>query len=183
MPSRLLPAVAVAATMTLFAAPAIAAGNVASVDYQRLVKEAPQAKASDNLLKNQLSPRKKAIEQQQKKVKSLHESYAAMGPETNPLERASATQNLENAQKKLGKLRSQYSSTLTLHRHELRANFRAVVNQDIETYAKGHGYTVVVDDGVIYSGSATDITDEILAMLKAQYRKVRSSTNKGKKPR
>ncbi len=183
MPPRLLPAVAVVATMVLFAAPAVAAGNVASVDFQRLVEAAPQAKASSNILKQQSSSGKQAIEQQQKKVKRLYTDYASLGPGANPLERASAAQDLEDAQKKLRQLESQYASSSNLRGHQLRANFRAVVGRDVAAYAKAHGYTVVVDKSVVYSASATDITDEILAMLKAQYSKVQSSAKQGKQGR
>jgi outer membrane protein len=157
---------------------AFAAGNVASVDYQRLVHEAPQAQASDKLLKKQYAPQEQAIKRERGHVADLRKSYAGLGRGANALERANAGENLKAAQKKLANMEQQYSQGLALRSHQLRTNFKSVVKADIRAYAKAHGFSVVLNDGVAYAGASRDITDAILAILKSDYRKVQAAAHK-----
>ncbi|MGH8274232.1 MAG: OmpH family outer membrane protein [Gammaproteobacteria bacterium] len=174
-------ALVAAAAATLLVTPAFAVGNVASLDYQRLLQEAPQVKGSSDLLKQEYTPGAKAIERQRKRVAKLTKIEEALGPGTNDLERSSAAENLQNAQKKLDKLQNEYSSGLAMQRRQSRANFQNIVEADIRKYVKTHGFTLVVNSGdVIYTGAATDITGKILAILKRQYREAQAEAKKGK---
>lgn len=169
------------AALMLCASAAFAAGNVASLDYQRLLREAPQIKGSAALLKQEFSPQEKAIQQQRKRFRALRKRYLSLGPETNSLELASVDEELTNARKKLNNMEQQYATGLALRRRQLRADFSDLVDKEIKAYAKAHGFSLVLRGGVLYDNSATNITDAILARLKADYRQAQAE-GKHKKP-
>lgn len=175
---RKLPVIAV---LMLLAPASFAAGTVASLDYQKILQEAPQIKASDALLKQEFAPQEKPIKKEREKFEALRKRYLDTGPGTNPLQLASIQERLKHAKKKLNDMEQQYATGLALRRRQLRANFADLVKREIEAYARAHGITVVLRQGVLYANAATDITDEILSRLRADYRQAQSSSGKSAK--
>lgn len=157
---------------------AMAAGKAASIDYQQILKEAPQIKASRKIVEQEYSPRKKALQKRRKKTLELLKEYRGMGPGTNSLERASAAEKLRKSRKKLQQMSRQYSSGLQMRNAQVRANFKETLEEEVSLYAQLHGFTVVLKSGVAYAGQSVDITDEILALLKRDYRQAQASDNK-----
>ena len=169
--------------LMLFASVAFAAGNVAILNYQRLLQEAPQIKASDALLKQEFAPQEQPIQKERERLDALRKRYLDTGPGANPLQRANIEENLKAAREKLADMEQQYTAGLGMRRRQLRANFTDLADKEIGAYAKAHGFTLVLKSGVLYEDAATDITDEILARLRADYQQVQTGGGgSGKRP-
>ncbi|MDN5863742.1 MAG: OmpH family outer membrane protein [Gammaproteobacteria bacterium] len=149
---------------------------MAAVNFQKILREAPQAKASQELLDREFAPLQKLLKQQQGNVQTLHEKHLGLGPGTNPLKRASVEEQYKKAQEKLAETTRQYQTRLKLRMTQLRANFKRLLGKEIGLYARQHGITVVVNDGVAYAKSSLNITDEILALLKEDYRQAKAAS-------
>src|SRR5690625_378877 len=150
---RVLPGV-VLVLAALVPLTAVAAGHIASIDYQEILKEAPQVKASQKSLEQEYTPRKKALDKQRKKTLQLFKDYRDLDPGTNELARSSAAEKLKHARKKLQKMTKQYRSGIQLRKAQLRENFKDTLKDEVSLYAQLHGYTVVMKSGVAYAGSA-----------------------------
>ncbi|MGH8224582.1 MAG: OmpH family outer membrane protein [Gammaproteobacteria bacterium] len=160
--------------LMLCAPAAFAAGTVANVDYQRLLQDAPQIKASNALLKQEFVPQAEALQKQKERLETLHNRYLKMGPGTNPLQIAGIQQQIKDGLKKLSDMQNQYTTGLALRERQLRSNLTDLASKEVETYAKAHGFTLVLKSGVLYGVAATDITDEILARLQEDYRQAQA---------
>ncbi|HEX5314439.1 MAG TPA: OmpH family outer membrane protein [Gammaproteobacteria bacterium] len=162
-------------------APRIAsAGSVAWVDYDALIKEAPQTQASNKLLTQEFFGRQLQIEKDRSTVKSLGAKLAAPETQTNVLERASVSEKLKAAKSALQSDQSAYDTAQTMRQQQLLANLKDLIQQEIETYARAHDISVVLRDGELYAGKRTDITTQILARL--QYDYAQAQTASGKTP-
>lgn len=157
---------------------AMAADHIASIDYQKILSQAPQIKASEKLIQQQYTPRKEALTKQRKKTLKLLKNYRNLDPGTNELARASAAEKLKQARNKLQKMTKQYRSGVQLRKAQLRENFKDTLKDEVSLYAQLHGYTVVMKSGVAYAGPAVDITEKILALLKRDYQRARASDDK-----
>lgn len=165
----------VAISAMVISMPALA-GGIAYVDYAQLLQKAPQIKASDTLLKQEFAPRLKAIAKQENELKSLRRQLSALWPGGNPLQRASLIEKFQHARSTLLKNKQAYQSALELRRAQLQNNFKQVMDDEINVYAKAHGIGLVIKNGGIYVGQAVNATADILSRLKQDYRKAQEKT-------
>jgi outer membrane protein len=173
---KMLPCVLVLAGLAPLTA--MAADHIASIDYQKILKEAPQIKASEKSIKQEYTPRKKALDKQRKETSRLFGEYRNLDPGTNQLARASAAEKLKQARNKLRKMTKLYQSGVQLRETQLRENFKDTLEDEVSVYARFHGYTVVMKSGVAYAGPAVDITEKILGLLERDYHHARASDEK-----
>lgn len=148
----------------------MAAGSLAYVDYPLLLKEAPQARASVALLKKEFAGQRSKIEKDQSNLKSLRAQFLALGPAANVLKRASVSEQLKKARQTLKADQQGYQTSFSLRRDQLAASLEKLVHKEIRSYAKGHGYSIVLGSQAVFAASTVDITDAILARLKADYK-------------
>lgn len=170
-------AAAALAAAVVAAAPAFA-GNIAYVDYARLIRSAPQTAASRRVVQKEFAPSRKAMKEQRAKVKKLHQAYLALGPETNSLERAAAVENLRHARTVLANAEKRYEANLRLRVSGLQASFSNLVQKEVAAYAHAHNIAVVLREGVSFAAPDADITDAILERLKQDYHKAQSQAEK-----
>lgn len=165
----------VALSVMVISLPALA-GGIAYVDYAQLLQKAPQIKASNALLKQEFAPRLHAIGKQEEELKSLRRQLNGLWPGGNPLQRASLIEKFRHTRSTLMKNKQAYKSTLDLRRAQLQDNFKQVVDDEVNVYAKAHGIGLVIKRGGIYVGQAVDATADILSRLKQDYRKAQEKT-------
>lgn len=157
----------------------LAADRLATVNYQKILKQAPQIEAARKQMKKEFSPLKKQLEQRNKHVKALFDAYRDMTPGTNSLHRASVSEKYQTASKKLSHAAKKYRTRLHLRMAQLRANFKKTVGRAVSHYASRHGFTVVVKNSAAYAAAAPDITDEVLDLLGKAYRKAQAESGNG----
>ena len=161
----------------------VMAGGIAYVDYGKLMREAPQVKASDTLLKKEFAPRLKAISDKEAALRAQRKQLNDLGPGANPLKRASLIEKFHHTRSALQKDEQSYQSGLSLRRDQLQGNFKRLLDDDIEAYAKTHGINLVIRDAGIYTGGpGVDITADILHQLKQDYQKAQAQVKSKHKP-
>lgn len=171
------------ALLILVAAIAPAAGATAGIGYvnfQRLLRDAPQRAASLKLLNESFATQRTKIEQDEASFKARRKELLSLGPETNPLERADASEKLQKSRRTLREDRQSYETAMGLRRAQLTANLRRIIHREIATYAQKHGLELVLGSRVAFAGATIDITDAVLSRLRSAYAAAKAEG--GKRP-
>ncbi|HEU4601628.1 MAG TPA: OmpH family outer membrane protein [Steroidobacteraceae bacterium] len=157
--------------------------KIAVVNVPRLLDEAPQAKAAMQALSDEFAPRQREIVAQQKDLKAKEEKLQRDGAVMAENERNRAEKDLRDGQRDLQRKQNEYVEDLNLRRNEEIGKLQRSLLQEVQSYAKGANYDLVVGDGVLYASQALDITPQVLSALQARAKSSPAPANSaGAKP-
>ena len=142
--------------------------KIAVVNVPRLLDEAPQAKAAMQALSEEFAPRQREIVAQQKDLKAKEEKLQRDGAVMAESERNKSEKDLRDGQRELQRKQNEYVEDLNLRRNEEIGKLQRSLLQEVQTYAKGANYDLVVGDGVLYATQALDITPQVLSALQSR---------------
>ncbi len=156
----------------LLSANAIAAGlKVGVVSVERILTEAPQVDAVNTSMLERFGPQRDELQKGEKEITKMQENY-----KRNELV---LTEDKLNELKKdiITKIQTlkQKEAVLTQEVGVVRNQELAVLQQQvrgiIDDIAKKGKYDLVLSEGVAYSSEKLDITDKVLDMMKAAFKK------------
>ncbi len=156
----------------------VQAATIGYINYAKIMQNAPQIKASRELLDKQFVPERNRLVALRKQLETQRKKLAEMGPGANPYERASRIEKLNNTVRSLRKLERDYNISLSLRTRQLSTNFAELVRRVIKVYAEQHDEIIVIRGGVLYAAPRIDITDAILQQIRAVYRKAQTEGKK-----
>lgn len=141
------------------------AEKIGVIDSQRLLAEAPQARAAQQTLENEFVPRQKALESQKKdldtRVKNFERDKATMGE----ADLTKAQRDLRDLQLALERRGKEFQEDLQVRQNEEVQKVQRAIYEAVRTYGKSQGYDLVLTQGVIYNNEALDITNQVLQAL------------------
>lgn len=143
--------------------------KIGFVNVPRLLEESPQAQSAMQILQEEFAPRQREIVTQQEQITSFEESLRRDGPVMSDDERRSTERRLRDAQRELGRLQNEYVEDLNIRRNEALGELQRSLLQEVQDYARGSGYDLVVSDGVLFASQQLDITQEVLAGLQSRF--------------
>lgn len=144
--------------------------KVAVVNVPRLLEEAPQAKAAMQALQDEFAPRQRAIVAQQKDLKAKEEKLQRDGAVMAENERRNAEKDLRDGQREMARKQNEYVEDLNLRRNEELGKLQRSLLQEVQAFAKGSSYDLVVGDGVLYATESMDITAQVLGALQSRFK-------------
>ncbi len=144
-----------------WASAALAETRIGYVEMKRLLDNAPQMSRGNTLLQAEFAERDRQLRADEARLESLRgqgsgDSEAGVDDEIQALERR-IQRTRENLREELRR-RSE---------EEVERNFRTI-NETVAAYARENNYDLIVHSPVFYASPAIDITDQILARLRAQ---------------
>ena len=170
--SRLIGRAALLAVLLLASGLASAQGiKIGVVNFGRLLDEAPQAQASKRVLQEEFAPREREIRSKEQELKDLDErlrqSEGFMGEE----ERRNVERQARELQRELNRSKTEFGEDLSLRRNEELGNIQRMLISEVQTFGRTQSYDIVLSEavGVVYASTAVDVTDQILAALKARF--------------
>lgn len=141
------------------------------LNYQKVLNEAPQIKASHQLLSRQIAPEIQHLKVLRKRLKEAVNKLKQIGPATNPFEKASLIENVKSARHKLRTEEQNYRLSLSMRARQLSASFANLIKRLASTDAANRGGAVVLRSGVLYAAPRVDITQIVLQQLRIAYKK------------
>jgi outer membrane protein len=144
--------------------------KVAVVNVPRLLEEAPQAKAAMQALQDEFAPRQRAIVASQKDLKAKEEKLQRDGAVMAENERRNAEKDLRDGQREMARKQNEYVEDLNLRRNEELGKLQRSLLQEVQVFARGASYDLVVGDGVLYVNESMDITAQVLNALQQRYK-------------
>jgi outer membrane protein len=158
----------VGAAVMVAAAPTVSAEiKIAVIDYGKLMEQSPQAKAVQDSLRNEFTPRQRDLQQQQAAVKAKEDRLEKDAATMTVDQRAKADKDLRDGARDFARKQSELQDDFNARKNEEMSRLQRQLIEEVRTYAKAQGFDLVVADGVIYWTPALDITPQILSALQA----------------
>lgn len=151
--------------------------KIGYVDTARVLKDAPQADIARKKLEHEFAPRDEKIVNMQKQLKALddrqNKDIAIM---TDPVRRKLERDMIE-LKRDIKRAKEEFTEDFNLRRNEELTKLQRLISQTTIAVAKDDDYDIVLSDSVLYTSKRVDITDKILARLRASKDAMQTKTN------
>jgi outer membrane protein len=157
------------------AAPAWADLKIGVVNYAKLMQESPQAKAAQDQLRGEFAGKQKDLQSQQQALKSKEDSLQRDSATMTADQRSAAERDLRDGNRELQLKVQQYQDDFNARQNEELSKLQKTLVEEVQNYAQGQKFDLVLADGVIFASPVFDITQQVLSGLQA--RGVRAPTS------
>lgn len=144
------------------------AQKLAVVDSQRLLAEAPQARAATQTLESEFGPRQKTLESQKKDFEGRAAKFERDQATMSEAERTKTQRDLRDAQLNLERRAKEFQEDVQMRQNEELQRVQKAIFEAVRAYAKAQGFDIVLAGGVVYSSEQVDITAQVLTNLQAK---------------
>jgi outer membrane protein len=159
---------AVLAGFGQLAAAQSAPGKIGVVSIDRLMLEAPQARAAQTTLQTEFAAEEREINtlrtSLQAKQDKLNKDRATM----TEMQYTAAERELRDGVIDLQAKQEKVEDKFNARRDEERAKLNRVLLEEVQKYARANSYSLILADGVLFADAALDITGPVLEALKAR---------------
>src|SRR5580658_1927456 len=149
------------------AAPAWADLKIGVVNYSKLMQESPQAKAAQDALRGEFAGKQKELQTQQQTLKSKEDSLQRDSATMTADQRTAAERDLRDGNRELQLKVQQYQDDFNARQNEELSKLQKTLVEEVQNYAQGQKFDLVLADGVIFASPVLDITPQVLAALQA----------------
>ncbi len=161
-------ALIIAGTLGLAGAAVADGQKIAVVNIQRVLAEAPQARAASQTLEGEFGPRGKALEGQKKEFESRAQKFERDQATMSESERTKTSRELRDAQLSYERRAKEFQEDVQMRQNEELQKVQKTIVEAVRVYAKAQGFDIVLADGVIYNSETVDITAQLLSSLTAK---------------
>ncbi|MDZ4811447.1 MAG: OmpH family outer membrane protein [Pseudomonadota bacterium] len=142
--------------------------KIGYVDMKRLLDNAPQVAAGRQRIEAEFRDRDQLLQAEQKRLEGL-EARERRDAAVMPKTAADALQReIQTTKRNLERTRAKLNEELVSRRaEELNRRWPEITDVMIQ-YARDNGYDLLLPAPVLYASARVDITDELLARLRAQ---------------
>jgi outer membrane protein len=151
----------------LGSATAGAEAKIGVVNFQKLIEDAPQTKATMKALEAEFEPRRREMVALQTDLKTRDDKFQREGPLMAESDRSKEEVALRDLQHDLSRKAQVFQDDATTRRNDELGKVQRFLVQQIQTYATTQGFDLVVY-GTFYSKPAMDITAQLMTYLAAQ---------------
>jgi len=148
----------------LGSAAANAETKIGVVNFQKLIEDAPQTKATMKALETEFEPRRREMLGLQTDLKARDEKFQREGALMAETDRSKEEVALRDLQHDYSRKAQEFQDDATTRRNEELGKVQRYLVQQIETYANTQGFDLVVY-GTFYSKPSMDITAQVLTYL------------------
>jgi outer membrane protein len=150
------------------ASPAWADLKIGVVNYAKLMQESPQAKAAQDALRGEFAGKQKDLQTQQASLKSKEESLQRDSATMSADQRTAAERELRDGNRELQLKVQQYQDDFNARQNEELSKLQKTLVEEVQTFAQGQKFDLVLADGVIFAAPVLDITPQVLSALQAR---------------
>jgi outer membrane protein len=165
---RLLVVISGVVALAAAAAPAWADLKIGVVNYAKLMQESPQAKAAQDALRGEFAGKQKELQGQQQALKTKEESLQRDSATMSADQRSQAERDLRDGNRELQLKVNQYQDDFNARQNEELSKLQKTLVEEVQTYAQGQKFDLVLADGVIFAAPVLDITPQVLTALQAR---------------
>jgi outer membrane protein len=150
------------------AAPAWAELKVGVVNYAKLMQESPQAKAAQEALRGEFAGKQKELQNQQQALKTKEDSLQRDSATMSSEQRAQAEREVRDGNRELSLKVNQYQDDFNARQNEELSKLQKTLVEEVQNFAQGQKFDLVLADGVIFAAPVLDITPQVLTALQAR---------------
>lgn len=153
--------------------------KIGVVQYGRLMQESPQAKAAQDALRGEFAGKQKELQTQQASLKSKEDQLQKDGATMTPEQRNKIEKELRDGNRDLQQKAQSLQDDFNARQNEELSKLQKALVEEVQSYAQGEKYDLVLADGVIFANPSLDITPQVLAALQAQGARSPSGSGSG----
>jgi len=143
--------------------------KIGVVIVPRLLQESPQARAAMGALQDEFAPRQRELVELGNELKERQNTFQRDVEVMSAEERRNAERDMQNEQRAFQRRQNEFAEDLDLRRNEVLGGMQQELGAEIQRFAKGAGYDLIITDA-IYFNDSLDITDEVLAGLESNFK-------------
>ncbi|HEY3731249.1 MAG TPA: OmpH family outer membrane protein [Steroidobacteraceae bacterium] len=150
------------------AAPAWADLKIGVVNYAKLMQESPQAKAAQDALRAEFAGKQKELQTQQAALKSKEDNLQRDQGTMSSEQRNGIERDVRDGNRELSLKANQFQDDFNARQNEELSKLQKMLVEEVQNYAQGQKFDLVLADGVIFAAPVLDITPQILSALQAR---------------
>lgn len=139
--------------------------KIGYVNAVKVIEEAPQAASALKKLEAEFGPRDKKLVELQGRIKQIEEDLQKSALIVKDADRRAREQELNGLKRDLRRATQEFREDYNLRRNEELAALQKLVQRAITELARQEAYDLVLNEGVLYAGPKTDITEKVLRKL------------------
>lgn len=143
--------------------------KIGFVNVGRLIGEAPQAVSVREALQEEFAPRQREILALQGELKEKQEQIQRDLDVMGADERRNAENDLRRDERELARQQQEFTEDLNLRQNEALRKLQGELLREVQTFATGAGFDLILAEGVVYASPAIDITEQVLEGLKVNF--------------
>jgi len=132
-----------------------------------LWRAAPLLDVPAEALRGEFAGKQKELQGQQAALKAKEESLQKDGATMTIEQRTKVEKDLRDGNRELQQKVQEYQDDFNARQNEELSKLQKALVEEVQTYAQGEKFDLVLADGVIFAGPALDITPQVLAALQA----------------
>lgn len=172
MKTGLLNIVLIAACMVMGASNSYAAGSkIGFVNPIELLDKAPQTKSAKEKVEREFKSRDNDLVNKQKELRREEEKLKRDGSTMSSSVRQKLESKISRIRRELKRDLDEFREDFSIARNREMAKLQKRINEAIIKLAKDEKYDLIVGDSVVYASPTIDITEKVLKILRAQYKK------------
>lgn len=144
--------------------------KVGFVNIAKVMQQSPQANDARLRIQKEFEPRDRDLLARQRAVRALEDKLVKNAAVMSSSERDKQEQDLNEKKRSLLRAQSDFRDDLNMRRNEELSKLQRLVVSVIQSLAKADKYDLVVSEGVVYAGPRVDITNKVIARLKAKFK-------------
>ncbi len=144
--------------------------KIAFVNVEKVLREAPQAEAVRKRLEREFAPRDKKLLAMQKELRKLEERLSRDGDVMSEAERRKLERKLLEKRREFLRAQEAFREDFALRRNEELSKLQRQIFDVIQELAREEGIDLLLSGGVVYASRRVDVTDQVIARLKAAAR-------------
>ena len=164
---RSIPLVALGLCGFFMAQQASAEIKIGYVNFQQLVEESPQIKATMQGLQNEFGSRQRELVAMQNDLKSRSEKLDKEGAIMAEADRAKVEKSLRDEQREFSRKGGEFQDDINTRKNEEIGKVQRFILQEVKAYGTAQGYDLLVGDA-LYNKPGLDVTPQILEILKTK---------------
>ena len=137
--------------------------KIGFVDIPYLIDEAPQSKAASIRLEREFAPRQEIIKEQKNELDQLTQELESGSVDST--RRATLEREFRKTERRVKRDEQEFREELNIQKNQEFKQVRVYVLDAIATFAKRHGYDMIISDGVLFANKTVDVTDKVLFEL------------------
>jgi len=140
--------------------------KIGVVNMSQLIEQAPQSQSVMAQLRDEFAPRQRELTSMQTALQTKQETYQRDASVMGAEERANLEREIRDGQRDLQRADNELREDFNIRQNEELTNLQRTIVQQVQTYARGAGFDLVLYEAV-YASEAVDITAAVLASFQA----------------
>jgi outer membrane protein len=161
-------ALAALAGSAQYAAAQAATGKIGVVSVDRLMQEAPQARAAQTTLATEFAADEREINALRQSLQAKQDKLNKDAATMTDLQRNAAERELRDGVIDLQAKQEKVEDKINARRQEEQNKLTRVLLEEVQKFARANNYDLILADGVLFAAAALDVTSPVLEALKSR---------------